>query len=82
MRSNPRQLYWIAAALAALSAILQLTAREWFRGVTGIVIAFAMSLAALGFPERSETNRRLYFALLGLMSAMLIAQIYMRMSRT
>lgn len=80
MKVGPRQLYGVAAGLAIVSAILQLTAREWFRGATGVIIAVTLVLAATGFPERSVANRRVYFALLGVIMALLIIQIYSRLS--
>ena len=81
MKATPRQLYGVAAVLAIVSAILQLTAREWFRGATGVLIAATLTLAATGFPERSPTNRRLYFVLLGAIIIMLIVQIYVGLRR-
>jgi hypothetical protein len=70
-----RRLYALAAVLAAVAASLQLAERDWFRAVTGFMFAGIMTLAATGYPERSETNRRVYFGLLGIVIVLLIIQI-------
>jgi hypothetical protein len=74
-----RRLYALAAVLAAGAASLQLAERDWFRAVTGFTIAATMVLAATGYPERSEANRRVYFGLLGIVVVMLIVQISRRL---
>jgi len=79
MKINTHQAYGLAAVLAIVAAILQLTAREWFRAGTGVVLAVTMVLAATGFPERSATNKRLYYALLIVLIALLSFQIVTRL---
>jgi hypothetical protein len=74
------QVYGIAAVLATVAAILQLLDRDWFRGAVGVVLAATMTLAATGFPERSPTNKRLYYGLLGVLIVLLSAQIIARLS--
>lgn len=79
MNIKTRQVYGLAAVLATTAAILQITAGEWFRAGTGVVLAAAMVLAAMGFPERSETNKRLYYALLTVLIVLLSVQIITRL---
>jgi hypothetical protein len=79
MKINTRQAYGLAAVLAIIAAILQLTTREWFRAGTGVVLALTMVLAATGFPERSETNKRVYYVVLGFLIVLLSIQIITRL---
>lgn len=64
MAMQKNQLYYVAAVLAGLAAILQFIDGKWFRGGTSAALAGAMVLAATGFPEKSPTHRRIYFAVL------------------
>jgi hypothetical protein len=74
------QAYGIAAVLATVAAILQLVDRDWFRGAVGLVLAATMTLASMGFPERSATNKRLYYGLLGGLIVLLSIQIIGRLT--
>lgn len=80
MKINTRQAYGLAAVLAIIAAILQITSGEWFRAGTGVVLAATMVLAAMGFPERSATNKRLYYGLLIVLIALLSFQIVTRLT--
>jgi hypothetical protein len=70
-----RQAYGLAAVLATIAAVLQLADRDWFRGAVGLVLAVTMTAAATGFPERSATNRLLYYGLLGVLIVLLSIQL-------
>ncbi len=75
MKITTHQAYGLAAVLAIVAAILQLTNREWFRAATGVVVATMLVLAATGFPERSPTNKRIYYGVLGIAIVLLSIQI-------
>lgn len=74
------QVYGIAAVLAAVATILQLLDRDWFHGAIGVVLVVTMTLAAMGFPERSPLNKRLYNGLLGVVIVLLSIQIIVRLT--
>jgi hypothetical protein len=72
-------LYALAAVLAGIASVLQLIERDWFRGITGLLITATMAVAATGFPDRSAGNRRIYFVMLGVVVVLLIIQIARRL---
>jgi len=80
MKITTHQAYGLAAVLAVVASILQLTAREWFRGVTGLIMATMLVLAATGFPEKSESNKRIYYGVLGIAIVLLSIQIIMSLT--
>jgi hypothetical protein len=78
MATNKNQLYYVAAVLAGLAAILQFIDRDWFRGATAAALAGAMVLAATGFPEKSATNRRIYFVILAVVIGAMFIRLFAR----
>jgi len=78
MATNKNQLYYVAAVLAGIAAILQFIDRDWFRGATAAALAGAMILAATGFPEKSATNRRIYFVILAVVIGSMLIRIFTR----
>lgn len=80
MAMNRNQLYYVAAVLAAAAAILAFVDGDWFRGGTSAALAGAMVLAATGFPEKSATNRRIYFLILAVVIGSMFIRIFGRSS--
>ena len=80
MKITTHQAYGLAAVLAIVASILQLTARQWFRGATGFVVATMLVLAATGFPEKSESNKRIYHGVLGIVIVLLSIQIILSLT--
>lgn len=78
MTTNSRRLYGLAATLAAIGAILQFIDGDWFRGATSALLSVAMALAATGFPEKSTTNMRIYYAFLAVAIAGLALRLFTR----
>jgi hypothetical protein len=54
----------VAAAVAAITAVLQLVERDWLRGANGLAVTAALVLIATGLPERSIAGKRLSYAFL------------------
>jgi len=79
MTINKSQLYGLAAVLAAVAAVLQLLDRDWFRAASGAALALAMVLAATGFPEKSVANKRIYYAILGVVIVSMSVRIFARL---
>ncbi len=78
MAMNKNQLYYVAAVLAGIAAILQFIDGDWFRGGTAAALAGAMVLAATGFPEKSPTNRRIYFVILAVVIGVMFLRLFLR----
>lgn len=76
MAMEKNQLYYVAAVLAALAAILQFIDAQWFRGGTSAALAGAMVLAATGFPEKSPTHRRIYFSILAVVIGAMLIRLF------
>jgi hypothetical protein len=78
MAMNKNQIYYVAAVLAALASILAFIDGDWFRGGTSAALAGAMVLAATGFPEKSATNRRIYFLILAVVIGTMFIRLFAR----
>lgn len=78
MAVKNNQLYYVAAVLAGIAAILQFIDRDWFRGGTAAALAGAMVLAATGFPEKSAANRRIYFVILAVVIGAMLIRLFLR----
>ncbi len=70
------QAYGLAAILAGIASVLQLLDRDWFQGTTGLVLTAMLTLAAVGFPERSALNKRIYYMLLGVVIVLLVIRLF------
>jgi hypothetical protein len=64
LTSDSRRLGFVVAVVAAISALLQLTERDWLRGVTGLTLAATFAIIATELPERSSAGKWLVYALL------------------
>ena len=78
MAMNRNQLYYVAAVLAAIAAVLQFIDGDWVRGATAAALAGAMVLAGTGFPEKSATNRRIYFLILAVVIGTMFIRVFTR----
>jgi len=76
MAMNKNHLYYVAAVLAAIAAILQFIDGDWVRGGTAAALAGAMVLAATGFPQRSATNRRIYLLILAVVIGSMFVRVF------
>jgi hypothetical protein len=54
----------VAAAVAAITAVLQLAERDWLRGGNGLLLAATFALIATGLPERSVGGKLLTYGFL------------------
>ena len=80
MTVNKNQLYAVAAVLVAVATILQLIDRDWFRAASGAFLAATMALAAMGFPEKSVANKRIYYGMLGVVIVVMSIRIISSLS--